>query len=245
MPPKNYKKNYKKKYNKKSKTYIPKKYQAKKQSEKSITTIVNKVLRKKIEVKHIDKAYDFRALYHNNYTLAGSFTTNLVGGSGVIINQGALENQMIGTEVNIIGTMFKIMFLIAPDRMNTKFRVLIIRHPTGYDPTSSYTQVFDNLTGNLLIDNVDRHRVTVLYDKILGYKDIVPTNSTDQITFFRTIIVPKQKYKMHYIDDGNSISNTPKFRDTLIIMTYDTFGSLITDNISACQVNQRTYFTDI
>lgn len=242
MPPK---RNMKK--NKSTKAKIPKKYVPRKQSEQSITKVVNKVLRKKAEVKHYDRSYELYQLYHNNYTLTnGSFIKQLVGGgSGIVIPQGTGENSMVGTEVNIIGTMLKLMFLVKADRMNTKFRVLIVRHPSGYNISSSYNQLFDNLTNNALVDGVDRHRVNVLYDKIHGYKNIVPNNSTDEVTFFKTIIVPKQKYKLAYTDNGDSTANIPKFVDTLIVIAYDTFGTLLTDNIGAVLVNQRTYFTDM
>lgn len=234
------------KYNKKRgvvKSKIPRKYVPKKQSEVAVKKIVNKVLRKKVEVKHKDYAGSHYQLYHNGFLNA--YHQILIHPNFLSLTQGTGENQLVGTEANIIGTMLKIMFLIKNDRLNTKFRVLILRHPKDYNVMSGYTQVFDNMTNNLMIDPIDRHRVTVLYDKIVGYKNFTPSNSTDEITIFKTIIVPKQKFKLNLADDGSLIYNIPRFVDSLIIMAYDTNGSLLTDNIGAVTVTQRTYFTDM
>lgn len=241
MPPK---RQYRKKAASKAKAKVPRKYIPKKQSEQNVTKIVNKVLRKKVEVKHKDHAYDHTQLYHDNF-IAGSFHSFLIHSNSLTIDQGTASNQRIGRDVQIIGTMLKIMFLIKNDRLNTKFRVMILRHPKDYNIMSNYTQVFDNMTDNLMVDAIDKNRVVVLYDKILGYKNFNPTNSTDEITFFKTIIVPRQKYKLEYLEDGSLYFNNPKFYDSLIICAYDTQGSLITDNIGAVTVNQRTYFTDL
>lgn len=222
---------------------VPAKYIARKQSEKSVTKIVNKVLRKKIEVKHKDHGHTYTTLYHNNFLNA--FHAMLIHPNFLSLSQGTGENQIIGTEANIIGTMLKIMFLIKADRMNTKFRVLILRHPKDYNIMASYTNVFDNLTSNCMIDGIDKDRVTVLYDKVFGYKNFNPTNSTDEITFFKTIIVPRQKYKLVYQDDGSLYYNMPRSYDSLIILAYDSYGSPITDAIGNVLVNQRTYFTDV
>lgn len=238
MPPK---RQYKKKNATKAK--VPRKYVPKKQSEQSVTKIVNKVLRKKVEVKHKDYAGSHYQLYHNGFVNA--YHQILIHPNFLSLTQGTGENQLVGSEANIIGTMLKIMFLIKNDRLNTKFRVLILRHPKDYNPMSAYTQVFDALTNNLMVDSIDRHRVTVLYDKIVGYKNFAPTNSTDEITIFKTIIVPKQKFTLKLADDGSLVYNSPRFVDSLIIMAYDTHGSLLTDNIGAVTVNQRTYFTDL
>lgn len=227
-----------------AKAKVPRKYVPKKQSEQTVTKIVNKVLRKKVEVKHKDHAYDFTELYHDNF-IVGSFHGFLIHPNTLTIGQGTGTSERIGRDVQIIGTMLKIMFLIKNDRLNTKFRVMILRHPKDYNVMSSYTQVFDNMTNNLMLDAIDKNRVTVLYDKIIGYKNFNPTNSTDEITIFKTIIVPKQKYKLEYLEDSSLNFNAPKFYDSLIICAYDTQGSLVTDNIGAVHVNQRTYFTDL
>lgn len=235
-------KNYKKKNSSKKANKIPKKYVPKKQSDKSITNIVKKVLRKNTEVKHHDFAYNYTELYHNNYA-TGAFKNYVLISN---VNQpanGTTENQVIGSEYKVIGAQLYLQFLVKSDRMNTKFRVMIVRIPSKENPTN-YSDIFDPITSNVMLDPIDRGRCTVLYDKIHGYKNIVPNNSTDEVTFHRKIWIPKQKYTVQQGESGSTMWKTPKYLDYIIIMAYDSYGSLITDNVGAVQAARRLWFTD-
>lgn len=224
------------------KNRVPRKYVAKKQSEKSITSIVKKVLHKETEVKHHDFAYPYTELYHNNYA-TGSFKGYILLSNTNQPASGVGENQMIGSEYKVIGSHLYMQFLVKNDRMNTKFRVLILRIPSNVNPTT-YADLFDPITANVMLDPLDHGRCQVLFDKIFGYKNIVPNNATDEVTFHRKIWVPKQKYTVKQAETGSSTWLTPKFVDLIVVMAYDSYGSLITDNIGAVQIARRLYYTD-
>lgn len=218
----------------------------KKMSEKTVKKIVNKELRKKTEVKKIDYQWGLQNINHNNYAAVplNKFQEKLVSFGLNTPTRGTGDNQYTGTSYKIIGQHLYLTFSIVADRLNTKFRVLIIRRAAHLAVPSSYGDIFDNITGNIMTDPVDKDIQSVLYDKIHGVKGINPTNSTDNIIFFKKIWMPKQKYKVQVEDNDSNNVKYPRFFDYLCIFGFDAHGSLTTDTIGSVQVSRRLYFVD-
>jgi hypothetical protein len=156
--------------------------------------------------------------------------------------QGVGENQRLGNEIYISGIKIHMQFQTKNDRLNTKFRVVVVKHNPAYG-FASYTDWFDSIM-NVMVDHVDRGRATKVFDKIYGYTNFNPTNSTDQITFFKSLWLPiKEKYVFR--DDGTQDLAFTKNIYTMFVMAYDATGSLLTDNIGSVVLHRRLYYKDV
>jgi len=216
-----------------------------KKTASSVKKIVRKEIRKNVEVRKLDYQWGVQNINHNNYAAVATnkFQEKLVSFGVNTPTQGTGDNQHTGTKYKIIGQQLYLMFSVAADRLNTKFRVLILRYPSSKS-ISAYTDIFDSITGNIMLDPVDKDICTVLYDKITGLKNINPTNSTDNSTWYKKIWIPKQKYVVQTEDNGSSSVKFPKFTDYLMVFAFDAHGSLTTDTIGSVQVSRRLFFVD-
>lgn len=219
---------------------------AKKMSEKVVKKIVNKELRKKTEVKKVDYQWSIQNINHNNYAAVATnkFQEKLLSFGLNTPTRGTGDNNYTGTSYKIIGQMLYFTYSIANDRLNTKFRALVIRRPAHLSVPSSYTDIFDSITGNIMTDPVDKDVNTVIYDKIIGVRNINTTNSTDNIVLFKKVWLPKQKYKVQVEDNDSNNVKYPRFFDYLCVFAFDAHGSLSTDTIGSVQVSRRLYFVD-
>jgi len=218
---------------------------SKKMSEKVVKKIVNKELRKKTEVKKVDYQWGIQNINHNNYAASlNKFQEKLVSFGLNTPTRGTGDNNYTGTTYKIIGQHLYLTFSIVADRLNTKFRVMILRRPSHLAVPSSYNDIFDTITANIMTDPVDKDVNTVLYDKIIGSRNINPNNSTDNIVLFKKVWIPRQKYKVQVEDNDSSNVKYPRFTDYLLVVGFDAQGSLLTDTIGSVQVSRRLYFVD-
>ena len=106
-------------------------------------------------------------LNHNNYGLIPANKLNMTWNNfGTNMpTAGDTEMSYDGNEYNIIGCQLYWMIQFPADRSNAKVRILIVRHNIG-KTFSGYTDLFDSITGNTMIDPVDKGKVSkVLYDR--------------------------------------------------------------------------------
>lgn len=212
---------------------------------KAVKKIVKKVLHKKAEVKKYDYNNGQTLINHNNFSAVPlnkvQFVLNNFGVN--MPTQGDTDVSIDGTEYNVIGMQLFMTFRIFSDRLNTQFRVLILRCSAS-KTIGAYTDIFDNITGNIMLDPIDRGKCKVLLDKIVKTGSINPTNSTDEINIHRKFFVKYQKYKVKHEDNNSSAVIYPRYKDHMFVFAYDTASSLVSDNIGACQIFRRLYFTE-
>ena len=124
---------------------------------KAVKKIVNKVINKKIETKKLDLNLGLVNINHNNFSaVPGNKVQVILNNPGVNMPiQGDAQFNCDGLKYNIIGCHLYCMFQIAADRMNTKFRVLVVR-ASASKTFSAYDDLFDNITGNITLDPPDR-----------------------------------------------------------------------------------------
>lgn len=207
---------------------------------KNIRRIVNQGK----ETHFVDYAWGKHELYHNDWSVPaqpGAFKA-LLNDPVCLPPQGDGDSNRTGNDIIGRGIQMKLMFGMKADRHNTTFRVMVLRVTKGYS-ISSYTNVFDNQTGNIMLDAVDKDRVKVLYDKKHTQKvDVNSYNANKEITFFRKFYIPhKALYKFY--DDGTQQNSYP-FDIYLCVLAYDAYGTLTTDNIGYVQSWSRFYFKD-
>jgi len=238
--------NYKKRATTKSKKRAYKKSMPKKAVDANIKKIVRKEIRKNTEVKKVDYSWGTPTnINHNNVSSSTNrFIEKLLdfGVNAPLLGSG--EDKYTGSTYKVIGQHLFLTLTIVADRLNTKFRVLILRRPAHKAAPTSYTDIFDNIVGNVMMDPVDKDVNTTLYDKIIGCRNINPTNSTDNVLIFKKIWIPRQKYAVQLEDPGGTQFKFPKFIDYLIVLAFDAQGSLVTDTLGSVQVSRRLYFVD-
>ena len=179
-------------------------------------------------------------MLHNNY-LSGSFNP-VLNGITQLPPQGDGDSNRTGNDILAQGIQLKGMFGCKQDRHNCTFRVLAYKCTKGMS-IGSYSSVFDNQTGNVMLDGVDKDRVKVIFDKKVHYKPINPSPDGKEITIFRKFLIP-QKTAYKFYDDGVQDNSYQYDIHTVCFLAYDAYGTLITDNIGYVQCWSRFYFKE-
>lgn len=212
---------------------------------KSLVSLIKKVTLKQSELKYCDYNYGKTELYHN---IHNNFATTPITGIGPI--QGNGDAQRIGNEILLSGIKLTFMFYTKLDRPNTKFRVIIYSAPyNSYSPANTYATIFDDVTSNTMIDSVDKDAIKV-HKQFYVYPKNISANLTGlgtdvvgkEVTTFRKIWVP-YRTKVKFVDDASTaeITNRSYY---VMVMAYDSYGSLTTDNVGAVQCWQRYFYRD-
>lgn len=212
--------------------------------DKKLVALIKKITLKQNELKYVDYSHGKTELYHNIHNGLG---INLLQYGPV---QGDGDAQRIGNEVMLSGVKLTFMFYSKQDRPNTKFRVIIYSAPfAAFQPQSQYSTLFDDVTGNVMIDGMDKdavkvHKSMMIYPKNISanLKYEVDSFNTSEVTTFRKVWVP-YRTKLKYLNDTSTSELTNRTFYALV-MAYDTYGTLVTDNIGAVQCWQRMFYRD-
>jgi hypothetical protein len=211
---------------------------------KSLISLIKKVTLKTNELKYKDTNFGKAELYHNVHYNSYWVLTDF-GPS-----QGVADDQRIGNQINMSGVKITMMFYTKADRPNTKFRVIVYSAPYGSSPPgTAYGSLFDNVTGNVMIDSMNKDRVKVLKSFMVYPKGVSAnligdgtTIDNKEVTCFRKFWIP-YRTKVRYPDDGSATELTNR-SIYVMIMAYDSYGTLVTDNVGAVQSWQRLYYRD-
>ena len=243
--PMTYGSKYRKKSSKGKRGY--RKSSAKSAKTKSLISLIKKVSLKQNELKYVDYDHGKTELYHNIHD--GVQIQALTHGP----DQGDGDNQRIGNSIQLSGVKLTLMFYSKMDRPNTKFRLIVYSAPyNSFKPNSSYATIFDNVTGNVMIDSMDKDAVKV-HKNMLIYPKNISANLTafpefeanKEVTSFRKVWIP-YRTKVRYSDNSGSGSIVELTNRSfyVLIMAYDTYGTLTSDNIGSVQCWQRFYYRD-
>ena len=211
---------------------------------KSLVSLIKKVTLKTNELKYKDNDFGKAELYHNSNTSSYWVLTDF-GPS-----QGTGDNERIGNQINVSGVKITMMFYTKADRPNTKFRVIVYSAPyKSSPPKTPYAQLYDAVTGNVMIDTMNKDRVKILKSFIVYPKGVSANLIGDgtavdggEVTCFRKFWIP-YRTKLRFSDDSSTTEITNR-SIYCVVMAYDTYGTLVTDNVGACQSWQRLYYRD-
>lgn len=206
----------------------------------ALKKIVSKMIYKKAESKHRHADFGKIELYHNLMTI------QKINDTSCMPSQGTGDLQRIGDQINVSGFYIRILCGQKNDRPNVTWRFLIVKVPK--DTSASYNTFFDNVTGNVLLDSVNKDKVQVLksftYKKYLGNQSLVmgTPHVLREITFPIKLWVPyKRTYKFQ---TDSSITHTDG-DIYLLSFAYDAYGTLTTDNIAYIQTTTTMYYKDL
>lgn len=221
------------------------KYRQQKLSVATVAKIAKKAVVKSAESKAFDYSYGKVELYHNTINLLYR-----INGQTSMPSQGLGDKNRIGDKIYLTGIDIRMLLGQKQDRPNVTFRVIVfsVKANTAQIAGLNYVNIFDNTTGNCLLDSVNSDECKVI--KQYFYK---PSTSA-MIGFNSGTGVGKEYTRPYHIYvpfkrnitfqwDGSTV---PDMRDYyILVMAYDAYGTLVTDNIAYCQLWSKMYFKDV
>lgn len=202
---------------------------------KNVARIARAVVLKAAESKKKTVDLGKYELYHNSFSVV--YQLNY---STIMPAKGDHDDQRNGD--SIIARGWKIRCLVGnkADRPNLTYRFTVVSRAESAQPT--YGEVYANVTGNVLLDAIDNDRNTKLFDKRFkpnpGIIGTSVTGGREYTTTFSFWIPRKKLYNF----TGNDVTNDRKI--WLIVMAYDAYGSLVTDNPGYVQIWTEFIYKD-
>lgn len=212
-------------------------------AKRNISRIARQVVLSAAESKEKTTNHGKSELYHNS--LSKVATINEANSTSMPM-QGNGDTQRNGDRILARG--FKVHCLCGQkaDRPNVTWRVIVIAQQSGTSALT-YNQLFKNVSGSGMLDEINDDKVTVLYHKYWKplKSSIVTANAgvenSQEFTFAKRFFIPRKKlYK--FAEDG-SATHDDKILN-LYMLPYDAFGTLLTDNISYAHVWTKFIFKD-
>jgi len=208
---------------------------------------VRRVVLHNAEQKRLFRVMNKNEMYHNGGAPGGGGPGTVVfyqlnDSSGIPV-QGTTDATRVGDSIYIRGFSLKLMLGQKSDRMNVTWRIMVVSAPVAnYD--NQFSSVFVAATNNVLLDTVNTERFRVVASKTI-HKMIDPQLSTSgdrrELTFPVKIWIPDGKTYRFRSANATAHNQNGLY---LVVMCYDAFGTLQTDNIGYFQGACVTYFKD-
>lgn len=224
-----------------------KKTRSNNQVAKIAKSVVQKELKKTVEVKDDPYGQENLQLYHNVPKLVdsnGFFTSQ-----GTTDPSGSSSNNRIGDSVFFKHLNCKLWLAQKSDRPNLMYRISLIYRRTNSGAILT-GQPYVNRTGNgnyMLgdIDMEDAGVAAILYDKVFTFNDghDLSSGGTVKEAHHLIKIFKRLNHKCVYYGDSGTIPR--KFTPQLWITPYDSYGTLTTDNVASCGFQRNIKFTDM
>lgn len=139
-----------------------KKWTKKKVARPTVKKMINAALSKNIETKSsIFTSTDGLEILHNGFV---SLTDHLLAtGQGVTDPQMLDYGNRVGDKINLRGVSLKMMYELNERFSDVTLRTLVIKSARGDIPTRA--TIFNGISGNKMLDTLNRERYTILADK--------------------------------------------------------------------------------
>lgn len=187
-----------------------------------------------------DKAYawDKAELYHNvpQVVAVPNSADNLrmpMEGNG--------DDERNGDKIYARGFKVRMLFGHKSDRPNITWRVIAGVVPRDY--VYSYNTFFTATTNNSLLDEVNKDLVTVLYQKYMkpSQSTFFGASTFKEYTFARRFFIRRKKmYKFQ--TNGSAVHDDRQI--LLVVVPYDAFGTMASDNIGYVQTYTNFLYKD-
>lgn len=169
-------------YKKSTKRVVAKKYGNYKKVNSAARTIqaaarraIARQLNRQAETKMSNQSpTDGQEIYHNNFiTVSNALLSTTQGVEDPAV--GAVNNR-IGDEITLRGLSIKTMLEINERYSDITFRIFVVKSAKGDTPTR--TTLFNGLSGNKMIDTINKERYTILASKVVKLKQGNPGFTT-------------------------------------------------------------------
>jgi len=235
------------KYTKKS-TKARKTYRKKSapKSNTKLVALIKKTVLKTAETKNVPNDGGKIELYHNSGSPASGRilpTPYALDGPNQQPAQGISDVQRIGDKIVMRGIKVRLLLGQKLDRMNVTFKILVVRVNSDQVPTT-VSDLFDNQTGNIMLDSVNTDRVKVVYHKTIK-KNISPqldvVGGAKELTHFHKFYIRAQRNISYSANTGKDFSGAKHY---LYVFSYDAYGTLVQDNLAYVQLYSNLYYKD-
>lgn len=221
-----------------------------------------RVLNKKTETKYHDIAQENMQLSHNRGYQQFPLAPSTLGSDPVFFNcwqdisQGTRRWERIGDKITPRGMSIRLWLANKLDRPNIIYRVIIGTVPQVQNVTAVNANNIDwfqtantGATGNRLILPLDTDAgFKTFYDKIFrneaGFSSSVVGGNWVQREChkFVKIWIRRKNARPIVYDNTNKINNRYIY---MLILAYDSYGTLETDQIASYSYNCRMYYKDL
>lgn len=195
--------------------------------EKRVREVALSVVKRQSETKTSSTGEENLQLYHHTpyfhqnmlYTQTGTDSGDRPGNWSV----------RVGDELYLQSMRLKLWLSNKQDRPNVIYRVMVFWYNTGTPITSlSVLDAFNNL----LLNKPNRESISVIADKYI--KNVGDSTAGREHSTLKFINKNWKNKKIVYNDTDTPTPYQPKKRDiAFMVLAYDAYGTLITDNIAS------------
>ena len=215
-----------------------------------LVNLINKISLKKCETKDAHRILENEQLYHNTPAIqTGFLTTNQgIGDADTGLNNYA---SRVGNEIILRGLSMKLWLANKLDRPNVMYKIIVYRYKI--DGSYSNPPYLSQGTSNYMIRDLDTDQFKILKVKYVnlnvglsatsgatgwGSSGLIGKEAHKIVKFW----IPFKNQKYRYKSDGSGFG---AYWDIgLSITTYDSYGTLTTDNIASYALSHKLYFKD-
>lgn len=229
---------------------------------KSFQKRVRRAVLNTAETKQLGVGSENIQLYHNTGVTGGTYISPIISNPWNAIQQGSGRQQRVGLQITPRGMSLRIWMANKLDRPNIIYRLSVLVMPKTYNNTRVTAGSIDPMipifagsgNGNNLTLMYDREKgIKVLYDRIFsnekGYSSVLAggggtnTGNKECHIFKKLWIGYKGTGRMTFESNANQdILNRPVW---VFCIPYDSYGTLVTDNIASCACVYQLYWKDV
>ena len=187
---------------------------------RNVSRIARQVVLRAAESKSKTIAHGKTELYHNNMSLNIHLNT-----ASHMPAQGDGSNGRNGDSIISKGYKIRMAITNKGDRPNVTYRLVVFAARAG--TSNTYGNVFENISGNCLLDAVNTDRCTILYQRwFKPNKGMVGTSETGvrEYTSTKQFWIKREKTLKF---NGNEQNDRDVY---MVMLAYDAYGTLQTDN---------------
>lgn len=229
-----------------------KRKRAKRSSRKrTVKSTVKSVIKSMSETKFKNITLENVQLYHNSGALGGPVCY------GNLLRTDVGTSQVTRNGDSVYGTGLNLKFWLSTkkDRPNVMFRVMIISTPTNEANSANPSALFRGDNGNKMMDYVNTDVYKIVYSKVIKITHgdtsfeigdgITSGSKLHEVSKFHKIFLKLNRKVSYQTDTGG----TPIPRDarnclSLVVIPYDSYGTLTTDDIATLAICGKFYYKD-
>jgi len=224
--------------------------------------------KKNLEVKKSTKSYsDGTQIAHNNFVIVDTnpFTTS----QGTANPENSIFDNRVGDKITLRGLKMTFMFELNERYSDVTLRILLVKCAKGDTPTTA--TLFNSISGNKMIDTLNRDRYTIVYQQYLKLKSpniasngvasgglLSGAGTFDMLNGQQTVLtratkivkvwIPGNKFSKSGVIQYENGSSQLKFFDyKVLVYAYSNFSTSEALGFNVARVNDyisQIYYTD-